>query len=209
VSGPDRLTGPLVAALPTSLIESVICDSRHVVELDSPALAAAVDERLEAEHSQREVQLAQATLDGASGAAGVALGLSEVLAALNNARVAHLVAVYVSIAATPSFSRGDRECTGHERATRADRLLCVLERGGQVLEAAVHPIGHAPPPVRVANRRADLHRLGRAPLHRDIGDAQFADRRLHASQYAGSARTASGRSAEFRIAVAASTSSQA
>jgi Bacterial archaeo-eukaryotic release factor family 10 len=92
VSGPDRLTGPLVAALPTSLIESVIRDSRHVVELDSPALAAAVDERLEAEHSQREVQLAQATLDGASGAAGVALGLSEVLAALNDARVAHLVA---------------------------------------------------------------------------------------------------------------------
>jgi hypothetical protein len=28
VSGPDRLTGPLVAALPTSLIESVIRDSR-------------------------------------------------------------------------------------------------------------------------------------------------------------------------------------
>ncbi len=91
VSGSDRLTGPLVAALPTPLIESVIRDSRHLVELDSHALAAAVDERLDADHSQREAQLAQATLDGASGAAGAALGLSEVLAALNDARVAHLV----------------------------------------------------------------------------------------------------------------------
>jgi hypothetical protein len=82
VSGADRLTGPLVAALATPLGDDAIRDPRHLVELDSSRLFAAVSERLESVQAERERQLVHAIRDAALGAGGAALGLSEVLAAL-------------------------------------------------------------------------------------------------------------------------------
>lgn len=90
VSGGDRLTGPIVAGLPAPLRDTVIADDRVLAGLDDAALAEAVSERLRSAHSEYEGRLLVQVRDaGLSGTA--ALGLSEVVAALNVGRVAQLV----------------------------------------------------------------------------------------------------------------------
>ena len=91
VSGDERLIAPLLGALPERLRERAIRDARGLDVSDSAKLAATIDERLAREHGEREAQLTRRVRDAALSTAGGALGLSEVLAGLNEARVSHLI----------------------------------------------------------------------------------------------------------------------
>jgi hypothetical protein len=90
VSGGERLTEPLLDALPPDLGRVTIRDPRVLAQLDPSDLAAAVTETLRSDHREREMRLIRAIRDAAHGAGTAALGLSEVAAALNEGRVAHL-----------------------------------------------------------------------------------------------------------------------
>jgi hypothetical protein len=68
----------------------VVRDPRVLGGLDEAALAAAVTARLHQEHAAQERRLIERVRDAAHAQRG-ALGLSEVTAALNRGRVAHLV----------------------------------------------------------------------------------------------------------------------
>jgi hypothetical protein len=91
IAGEQRLTGPLVDALPNWLRRNVIRDSRHLTEIDGPVLAIAVAERLARERAERHLALARRVRDAALGAGRGALGLTDVLVALNEARIEHLI----------------------------------------------------------------------------------------------------------------------
>jgi hypothetical protein len=91
IAGDRRLTRPLVDALPNSLGQRARLDSRHLTEVDGPVLAIAVAERLASGRAERHLALARRIRNAALGAGRGALGLSEVLAALNDARVEHLI----------------------------------------------------------------------------------------------------------------------
>jgi hypothetical protein len=90
VSGGDRWTEVLAGKFPESLQELVIRDMRVLAGLDDAGLLAAVTERLHAEHTEGEHRLLEQVRDAGLGHAGV-LGLSQVVGALNEGRVAHLV----------------------------------------------------------------------------------------------------------------------
>ena len=90
VSGGERWTAPVVARFPDHLRDAVIDDPRVLSGLGEPALAAAATERLREAHAQHERRLVERVRDAAHARRG-ALGQSEVAAALNTGRVAHLV----------------------------------------------------------------------------------------------------------------------
>lgn len=90
VSGGRRLTEPLVRALTPHLRSVAIRDPRALGGLDRPELEAEITERLLAENRERERALIRSMREGPHSAVPSALGLSEVLAALNEGRVAHL-----------------------------------------------------------------------------------------------------------------------
>lgn len=90
VSGGERLTESAVSKFPQALREKVFADSRVLIGLDDGALATAVTEWAHGQHAERESQLLSRVRDTAGSGLG-ALGLSEVAAALNTGRVAHLV----------------------------------------------------------------------------------------------------------------------
>jgi release factor family 10 len=52
VSGDDRLTGPLVRALPEPLRENAIHDPRHLIEIESRSLIAIVQQLLERQQAE-------------------------------------------------------------------------------------------------------------------------------------------------------------
>jgi hypothetical protein len=91
VSGDDRLTGPLVRALPDPLRENAIHDPRHLIEIESRSLNVIVQQLLVRQHAEWDLRLTERILDAAMAAGRAVLGLSDVLAALNDARVMHLV----------------------------------------------------------------------------------------------------------------------
>jgi hypothetical protein len=91
ISGDERLTGPLLGALPEPLRDTAVRDSRHLIESDSRSLNAIVSELLQRQQAEADVRLTERILNAARAAEGGALGLSEVLAALNEARVMHLI----------------------------------------------------------------------------------------------------------------------
>jgi Bacterial archaeo-eukaryotic release factor family 10 len=91
VSGSERLTAPLSAELPGCLRDVAIWDARQLDELDPASLAAVVGDRLGEEQDARALRLGRQVRDAALGAGRGALGLSEVVAALNEARVEHVV----------------------------------------------------------------------------------------------------------------------
>jgi hypothetical protein len=91
VSGGQSLTAPLIRALPTSLDRNAIRDGRHLIELESNTVARIVGELLEQHQSDADARLTLGIRDAAMAGHGGALGLSEVTAALNDARVEHLV----------------------------------------------------------------------------------------------------------------------
>src|SRR5690606_3878266 len=81
---------PLAAAFRGPLGERVVRDTRVLDGLDDHELAEAVDEVLGAREEERRRSLAE-ELREAQGARRLALGLSEVAAALSSGRVSHLV----------------------------------------------------------------------------------------------------------------------
>lgn len=90
VSGGQRWTGVLVDQLPASLRGLLIEDQRVLAGLGHQAVTDAVTDRLHENHLAAERRLAERIREaGLAGAA--ALGLSEVTAALNEGRAAHLV----------------------------------------------------------------------------------------------------------------------
>ena len=91
VSGGEQHTDSLVAALPPALRATALRDHRLLVRLDLAAVEAIVTERVRAAHAELENQLIGRLREQAHGAGAAALGLSEVVGALNQARVAHLV----------------------------------------------------------------------------------------------------------------------
>lgn len=90
VSAGDRLTEPVADALEPPLRELAIRDPRLLLELDPDSLSATVGEQLEAARGELEAELMR-RVRGAAGSGHAALGLSEVVGALNEARVAHLL----------------------------------------------------------------------------------------------------------------------
>ena len=66
-------------------------DSRHLTEIDGPVLAIAVADRLARERAECHLALVRRVRDAALGTGRGALGLTDVLVALNDARVAHLI----------------------------------------------------------------------------------------------------------------------
>jgi hypothetical protein len=91
VSGAERLTTPLVDQLPEPLRRVTLRDPRRLDELEPAKLAAAVAERFGEDHDARGHHLGRRMRDAALGAGRGALGLSEVAAALNEARAEHVV----------------------------------------------------------------------------------------------------------------------
>jgi hypothetical protein len=91
VSGDERLTGPLMQALPEPLRDHAVRDPRHLIESDSRSLNAIVSQLLEQQQAESDLRLTERIRNAARAAEGGALGLSEVLAALNDARVMHLI----------------------------------------------------------------------------------------------------------------------
>ncbi len=90
VSGGERWTEPAVARFPKALCDKVFADARVLNGLNDVELTATVTEWANQQHAERERQLLERVRD-AAGSGLVALGLSEVAAALNAGRVAHLV----------------------------------------------------------------------------------------------------------------------
>ncbi|MDQ2628129.1 MAG: hypothetical protein M3Y90_14170 [Actinomycetota bacterium] len=91
VSGGDRWSEPTVAKFPQALRDRIFVDSRVLGGLDDAALQAAVTDWAHEQHAERERQLLDSVGEGAGAGHAVALGLSEVAAALNAGRVAHLI----------------------------------------------------------------------------------------------------------------------
>ena len=91
VSGGERLTEPLAQALAARLQDVLIRDQRLLIGLDDAALSQAVTEQLTAEHAAREERLVRDVREAAHGPGAAALGLSDVVGALNEGRVAHLL----------------------------------------------------------------------------------------------------------------------
>jgi hypothetical protein len=90
ISGDERLTRPLVDALPTRLRDVALLDPRHL-QSDHPALAMDIAERLRQDRADRNVDLSRRVRAAALGAQRGALGLSEVVAALNEGRVEEVI----------------------------------------------------------------------------------------------------------------------
>lgn len=91
VSGGDKQTKSVVGALPPGLRAIALRDSRVLVRLDLATLEDIVTERIHAAHAEFENRLIGKVLEQAHRGGGAALGLSEVVGALNQARVAHLL----------------------------------------------------------------------------------------------------------------------
>jgi len=91
VSGGDRLTEPLAQALAARLQEALVRDPRVLIALDHPTLTATVTEVLTADHAERERRLVRAVRERALAGGPVALGLSDVVGALDEGRVDHLL----------------------------------------------------------------------------------------------------------------------
>jgi hypothetical protein len=70
---------------------NALLDARRLHEHDEPALAAAVAERLGQDRAGRNARLSRRVRAAALGAQRGALGLSEVVAALNEGRAEHVI----------------------------------------------------------------------------------------------------------------------
>jgi len=91
ISAGEHQTDSLVRALPPALRATAVPDPRVLAWVDSASLEEMVTERLRAAHSEAERRLIAQVREQTRGAGAAALGLSEVVGALNQARVAHLI----------------------------------------------------------------------------------------------------------------------
>jgi hypothetical protein len=126
VSGGERWTEPLAAALAARLQDVLVRDRRVLIGLDDGALREAVTERLREDHAEREERLVREIREAALGQGAGALGLSDVLSALNEGRVAHLVydpeVRYQGSVAADGSLRAAGERVGDEPVTPEPRL---------------------------------------------------------------------------------------
>lgn len=90
VSGGERWTKPAASRFPEAFGDRLITDQRVLLGLDDGGLGAAVTDVLHERHVEREQRLVEQVLDAGRSGAG-ALGLGDVIAALNAGRAAHLV----------------------------------------------------------------------------------------------------------------------
>lgn len=90
VSGGDRLTDALTQALPAALRDGVVEDRRALAGMPQPELETEITRLLLADNREQEERLLRSLRERAFGRGLAALGLSEVLAALNQGRVEHL-----------------------------------------------------------------------------------------------------------------------
>ncbi|WP_217912662.1 VLRF1 family aeRF1-type release factor [Miltoncostaea marina] len=91
VSGGDRLTDPLADALSAPHGAEVVRDPRVLTQLDEASLSAALTEQLRSAYAEYEARLVRDAREAGLGPGAAALGLSEVVGALNEGRVAHLL----------------------------------------------------------------------------------------------------------------------
>jgi hypothetical protein len=91
VSAGEQRTERLVAALPWPLREMALRDPRVLVKLDPATVEHLVTQRMRAAQAELDQRLIRKVRDEAHRAGRAALGLSEVVGALNQARVAHLI----------------------------------------------------------------------------------------------------------------------
>src|SRR5690606_18813057 len=91
VSGGERWTEPLAQAVAARLQEALIRDQRVLIGLDEASLTRTVTEVLERDYATREEQLVRRVRETALARGPAALGLSDVVGALNEGRVAHLL----------------------------------------------------------------------------------------------------------------------
>jgi hypothetical protein len=90
VSGDERLTTAFIEELPDRHRDRAIRDPRLLAGAAPSRLGDLVGDRFAAKRAQRNLELIRRACDATFGP-GAALGLSEVVAALNEARVAHLI----------------------------------------------------------------------------------------------------------------------
>lgn len=91
VSGGERFTDSLLSALPPALGEVAVPDRRVLVGRDFAALEPLISELVHKTYREVERGLIRSLRERAQGAGAAALGPSEVVGALNQARVAHLI----------------------------------------------------------------------------------------------------------------------
>ena len=139
VSGDERLTVPLLEALPDRLRGVVLLDPRHLHESDHSSLAADVAERLREDRAGRNADLSRRVRAAALGAQRGALGLSEVVAALNEGRVEHVIydsARRYTGGVGPDgslFAEGERLGLGKEEPRLLERIVeRALHTGARV-----------------------------------------------------------------------------
>lgn len=163
VSAGERLTEPLAQALESRLQIDLLRDPRLLIRLEPPALLEAVSERLRSENAEREQQLARDARERALGKGAAALGLSDVVGALNQGRVAHLlydpeVRYQGSVAADGSLNAGG-ERSGQAAASSEPRLTERLVERALETRARITPVeGAARAALREANGIAALLR---------------------------------------------------
>ena len=180
ISGDERLTAPLVDALPLHLRADALRDARRLHE--RPAGPGGGDrQRLGQDRAGRNVRLSQRVRAAALGAHRGALGLSEVVAALNEGRAEHVIydsALRYSGAIAPDGSllaAGEAPGLGKEEPR-------LLER---ILERALHTGARARPSTEqrpttsrtpVASRRCCAGDRGEASRSSAFGFARSLDR---------------------------------
>lgn len=141
VSGGERWTQPTVAKFPDALRNKVFADARVLTGLDDAALASAVTEWVHVQDADRESQIV-ARVREAAASRNAALGLSEVTAALNAGRVAHLVydpkVRYMGTVGANGALYGDGEVGPHAHPSRTEPRLTermverALETGARI-----------------------------------------------------------------------------
>lgn len=144
VSGGDRWTEPLASRLPEPLAATVLQDTRVLAGLDEEALLTVVTDQLTQKHAAREQRLAEQVHQAGLAGTG-ALGLSEVAAALNQGRVAHLVydpevRYRGSIGADGMLYAHDEAGIGTEPPTPEPRLTERLVEQALATGARISPV---------------------------------------------------------------------
>lgn len=144
VSGGQRWTDPTVSSFPPAVRDKVIADDRILNGLNDAALATAVTQRLQRQRRERERQLL-AQIRDAVGSGTAAFGLSEVAAALNDGRVAHLVydpqVRYAgSVGADGAVYGGDELPRDAQEVTPEPRLTERLVERAMTTAARITPV---------------------------------------------------------------------
>jgi hypothetical protein len=144
VSAGERWTEPSVASFPQALRDKVFADARVLNGIDDDALATSIAEWAHDQHAEQERRLLGQVHD-AAGSGVVALGLSEVAAALNAGRVAHLVydpkVRYLGImGADGALYAGDEVGPGGRPGTPEPRLTERLVERALKTGARISPI---------------------------------------------------------------------